>query len=787
MWINPKRWGRGGLIFIGVGLFLSAGFFLLDHLFPLPQARISAGGSAVVTARDATPLRAFADQRGVWRHPVLPGEVSPLFIEALLGYEDRWFYHHPGVNPFSLLRAFWQWLDQGRVISGGSTLTMQVARLLDPHPRTLGGKLRQIFRALQLELHHSKTEILSHYLNLAPYGGPLEGVQAASYAYLGKSAETLSHAEAALLAVLPQAPSRLRPDRHPQRAQKARDKVLDRLGKFHIWEDQTIGEAKEERVVNLPFESPMTAPLLARRLKEAARKQGRLITTIDAPLQWHLESRLSGWIEGLPPGTSGAILVIDNEALQVRAYLGSAAFENDGRFGHVDMIQAKRSPGSTLKPFLYGFALDDGLIHSESLLVDAPQSFKGYRPGNFHGGFYGPVSVGEALHKSLNIPAVDVMDRLGPKRFVARLRNGGVKLEIPGSGQPSLAVILGGVGVSLEALVGGYAALARGGMSGRVRLTEATPSQERRMLSPGAAWIIRYILAKNPRPNESVIEVDGVSPRRLAWKTGTSYGFRDAWALGVTDRLTVGVWVGRPDGTPLPGHYGAVTAAPILFDVVDGLPARLLWGDPPQKPASVSERIICWPLGTLLKPTDHQRGLCHQQRSAWILAQTAPGTLPDRLEKVWRSNPLAYWINPESGLRVDEGCSVAKREARWLAFWPLGVHPWLSGDLIQKSTLPLRDPACPVGIDHHPAPLKLTGVENGSVLRRAGEGGEDPVVTLSALGGGERLYWLVNREMKQESRAGGMFRYVFRKPGGYEITVMDEAGRYDRVQIRVAP
>ena len=795
--------GLGGVLLV---LFLIL-FPVMNQLFPLPKTEEGEQAAVLVVSQEGVPLRAFANQQGVWFYSLQPRQVSPLYLQALLGYEDRWFYQHPGINPFSILRAMWQNLQHGRAISGGSTLTMQVARLLDPHQRTIAGKLKQMFRALQLEWHYSKEEILALYLNHAPYGGTLQGVQAASFAYLAKSPDNLSHAEAALLAVLPQAPSRLRPDRHPKRAQQARDKVLDRMATWNIWTATQVAEAKQEQVASLYWQHPMTAPLLARRLRKQAKRarvnrQKRVITTtVEAGLQWNLENRLADRLGQWPAGTSAAVLVLENRELQVRAYAGSADFADQSRFGHVDMVQAWRSPGSTLKPFLYGFALEEGIVHSESLLVDALQSFKGYQPNNFHGGFHGPVSFSEALQKSLNIPAVDLLDRLGPARFVARLRQGGLRLRWPAGGGPNLAVILGGVGATLESLTVAYAALARQGLGGTMRFSNEEPVQERRMLSAGAAWIIRQTLANVPRPYGPLPLGPMDDPehsfrRRIAWKTGTSYGFRDAWAIGVSDRLTIGVWVGRPDGTPLPGHYGTVTAAPLLFEIFDGLARQRLWEHEKPPPDSVVMQEICWPLGTTV--TANQPETCHLKRKAWTLNGMVPPTFTERSPKQWQENPLTFWINPQTSLWVDASCSVPQRIKKTIALWPLALQPWLMTDIRTKSQRPKRDPSCPDSLVPQHSRLQLTGITSGTVLRRAGtvlrragtataSKNQEPIISLSALGGQGKLYWLVNGRMHHTSGLKGTFRYRFNQPGPYEITVMDQSGLYDRVVVQLLP
>jgi penicillin-binding protein 1C len=352
---------------------------VLDQLFPPPLP--PEGRGTVVVASDGTPLRTYPSPDGVWRQPVTPEQVSPLYLQALLGYEDRWFRWHPGINPLALARASVQWARNGRVVSGGSTLTMQVARIVDPPPRgeqrALRSKLRQMARALQLELRLSKNEILTIYLNHAPMGGIVEGVEMASRAYLGKPSRHLSHAEAAMLAALPQAPSRLRPDRRPEATRKARDKVLDRLHNQGRWTDAEVADARMEMIAAQPIRAQWLAPLAAERLRQRAlrsRNAGqRLQTTIDVELQSAIERMLLDRTGRLPPKVSMAVLVMDNDSLEVKAYAGSADFNDTKRAAHVDMVRGVRSPGSTLKPFLYAMALDEGLIHSESLMVDAPQ------------------------------------------------------------------------------------------------------------------------------------------------------------------------------------------------------------------------------------------------------------------------------------------------------------------------------------------------------------------------------------------------------------------------------
>lgn len=748
-----RRWQRLGL---GLAVLLSM-LWLLDRALPPPIP--SSAPASVVLAADGSPLRAWPGEDGVWRQPVQPAQVSPLYLQALLTYEDRWFAWHPGVNPVALLRAGVQWLRHGRVVSGGSTLTMQVARLIEPPPpgrrHSAGAKLRQILRALQLEWRLDKQQILTLYLNHAPMGGIVEGVEMASRAYLGKPAADLGPAEAALLAALPQAPSRLRPDRHPQAAQAARDKVLQRLASFGVWPAALVEDARIENVLVQTLRAGWIAPLAAERVRREARGHDPtaspvLRTTLDAELQREVEGLLADRVAQLPPKVSMAALVIDNDTLEVRAYAGSADFHDSARAAHVDMVRGVRSPGSALKPFLYAMALDEGLVHSESLLVDAPQSFGGYQPGNFQASFSGPVSVAEALQRSLNVPAVDLLDRLGPVHFAQRLRAGGLRLRLPAGVPPNLSLILGGGGTTLEELVGAYRALARGGLAGRPRLSREAPRIEARLMSPGAAFIVRDILEGGGRPGRPFAEGPG---RGLAWKTGTSFGFRDAWAVGVTQRHTLGVWVGRPDGTPNPGFFGANTAAPLLQDI-----AVALGGDgaaPPAAPPGVEAVSVCWPLGRRAEETAPAD--CRERRVGWALDGTVPPTLPDRLR-------------PGGPLR-SAGCATGAGAARW----PVALEPWISDDA-----------GC-TSLAADGTALRITGVEDGAVLRPApGQGAvELSLSTLGRAGADGEIVWLVDGRQRGRSRIGETWRLRLEQAGEHRVTALDQAGRHHHVVLRV--
>ena len=753
--------------------------WLADRVWPLPLPKDDL--ARVVLAEDGTPLWRFADANGVWRYPVSTDQVSANYLDALLTYEDRWFFRHPGVNPLALGRAAWQNLTGGRVLSGGSTLSMQVARLLDPHERTLTGKVRQLWRTAQLEWHLSKDQILNLYLNRAPFGGTLQGVAAASWAYLGKSPQHLTHSEAALLAVLPQAPSRLRPDRHPARAQVARDKVLRRVAEYRVWPQTAVDEALQEPLLLAPRLEPSLAPLLARRLNRP-HSPPLIRTTLDANLQRRLEDLLLGWRARLPDHTSAAIVVVETENMAVRAYLGSVDINDTRRFGHVDMISALRSPGSTLKPFLYGMAMDAGLIHSESLLQDVPRRYGDYRPGNFSMGFSGPVSASAALAMSLNLPAVQLLEAYGPKRFAADMRNGGVPLSLPALAEPNLALILGGAGSRLEDLVSGYSALARDGKSANLRLQPSDELHERRLLSPGSAWVIRRILSGQARPDRDP-RAELVQRPSLAWKTGTSYGFRDALAIGVGPRYLIGVWIGRPDGTPVPGQFGLASAAPLMLQVHDVLSnrdsQRGIVAPVQAVPGNVGVAAICWPLGQPLNKADPN---CRRQRFAWTLDHTTPPTLLAADQPLGVGLRETIWVNAQ-GLRVGAQCPGAQEQD--VALWPAPLEPWLPRVERREARLPKASTQCPPPALHSVTPLSIVGVRDGDRLRQPAASVQALRLTVSALGGDGRRWWFLNGAPLGDSAHQDSLSTTLEQRGRYELSVLDEGGQTARVGFSV--
>jgi penicillin-binding protein 1C len=558
-----------GIMLIATGV----GAVWIGSLGPAPLAERLEFSTAVVD-RDGRLLRPYATAEGRWRLPARADGVDPRYLALLIAYEDKRFHEHAGVDLIALMRATAQIVAHGHIVSGGSTLTMQVARLLEPRSeRSLAAKLRQVVRAIEIERHLTKDEVLTLYLSMAPYGGNLEGIRAATLAYFGKEPRRLTLGEAALLVALPQSPEARRPDRSVETARRARDRVLDRVAAAGIFAPTEIVQAKAEPVPAGRMPMPALAPHAADEAVAALPGRSLIRLTIDGAWQASLEALALQRARALGPDVSVAILAVDHGTGEVLARVGSAGYFDDQRAGHVDMTNALRSPGSTLKPFIYGLGFEDGLIHPETLIDDRPARYGAYAPENFDLTFQGTVAIRKALQMSLNVPAVAVLDKVGAGRFSARLRQAGGALVLPKGEVPGLAMGLGGVGVRLADLVRLYAGLARLGTT--VPLTEraemALPADggmlaqdparldAARLMDPVAAWYVGSILIGTPPP-------ENAPAGRIAFKTGTSYGYRDAWSIGFDGKRTIGVWVGRPDGAPVPGLVGRTAAAPILFD-----------------------------------------------------------------------------------------------------------------------------------------------------------------------------------------------------------------------------
>lgn len=756
-------------------------FWILDKFFPLPIDDFERRSFAqLVVDAEGRPLRAFPDSQGVWRYPVTLEEVSPLYLEALINYEDRYFYQHPGVNPVALLRASAQAVYHGEIVSGGSTLTMQVARILEPHEKSISGKIQQMFRALQLEWYYSKDEILTYYLNYAPFGGTIEGVEAASFTYLGKSSKDLTASEAAMLAVLPQAPSWNRPDLYPERAKAQRNKLLDRLADFNVWPVELIDEIKQEDVWAQYNTQPVLAPLLSRELVNRYPDRRLIKTAIDLNLQTELELSVFDYIRGKEKGLSAAVIVMDNASSMPLAYIGSADFANPDRAGYVDMTKATRSPGSTLKPFIYGMALDKGLIHSESLLFDVPQSFEGYKPKNFGENFNGAVSVSQSLARSLNMPAVQVLNELSAEYFYIQLTNAGLKLSLPESATPNLSLALGGGGANLHQLVGAFSALGNKGLATELRLDPDQPQKKLPLLSQEASWVVQNILSQIPLNNH--LSHRYFQPtKQIAYKTGTSYGSRDAWVLASNKKVTIGVWVGMPDGSFSLNNTGRTTAVPLLERILKIMPSD--WLAPIERPATVTMADICWPLGTLASLQSKEN--CHKKRSAYLIDETAPATFSDPLSSDWHNGLMKVQLDAATGKRVNNQCFDGSVHIKEVALWPKSLEPWIAKPFRSESLLPEYAENCENSVSS--SKPRIAGLDPESIIYAEPQNKKLPEVQLWAEGISGEAYWFLNgRLLPPTLEAKHRIALKNLSRGDYEVIVVDETGAFSELEFSVA-
>jgi penicillin-binding protein 1C len=627
----------------GVGL-LACTAAVLDRIFPPDLSRLTHLGSTVLD-RSGRVVALLPAPGGIWRLRTGVDDISPAFLRTLVTTEDRWFWWEPGVNPLALARAAFQDLRAGHIVSGGSSLTMQVARLLEPRPRTMRSKLIEIARAVQLTLHFSHRRILGIWLTLAPYGGNLEGARAGAMAWFGVSPRFLDASQAAMMVAIPRRPEALRPDRHADRLRRLRDRILAAEGRL----------TREAAAAAVPTRRQPMPRHAAQALAALPRRPG-IATTLDLPMQQALERMAARRAQTLPPHAAIALLIADTSG-EIRALATGGPFA-------MDLTRAIRSPGSALKPFIYALAFQDGLVGPETRVDDLPRRFGGYAPEDFDHRFSGPVTAGEALRRSLNLPAVGLLDRVGPRRFATALHDAGAVLHLPPGADPSLPLALGGEGITLRDAVGLYTALATDGRATHLRLLADAPAAHLPFVDPRAAAMVAGVITQ-PFP-------DG-GPEGVAWKTGTSWGGRDAWSIGFDRAHVAAVWVGRPDGTALARATGRDLALPMLGRIFDLLPRAPLPVLPRPAPAGDVRRAA--DALRLLFPPDSAtlRGdgavtlrAMGGQRPLTFLIDGAPlQTNPARRETDW--SPAAPGFYRITVLDADGAAAQAAIRVRWPA------------------------------------------------------------------------------------------------------------------------
>lgn len=557
-------------ILLTIGGFISIcciSLLILDKVFPPDLSRYG-DLSQELFDEQGKLLHVIQSRDDKWRLKCTLDQVDQSYLDLLLAREDQYFWSHPGVNPISLLRASYQFIKNNRIISGGSTITMQVARLLSPAPKSLKFKLIQILRAFQLELRYSKEQILEMYLTLAPYGSNLEGIRSASLAYFGKDPYCLTPSEAALLIVLPQRPRLWRRSGFAAETMQLKNNVLFFALENKLIDKATYNIAARDQLPDSKFALPRELPHLSRRLFSLNQTKQPLISTVDFKLQKQIEFMLKEASTVLPHGANIAVMVVHHPTNKVVGYIASADFYDAKRDGQVDFIQAYRSPGSTLKPFIYAMGFDRGYLRPDSFVLDDRKRFGTYMPDNFDKEFYGMVTASEALVMSLNVPVVHLLNQIGPQRFAALLEEAGTppKFLDPHT-PPGLSMALGGMGMTLEQVVTLYSAMAQGGI---VKALKYTPGDSEEtitsLMSGAAAASVTGILA------HTLVNEIGIPSKRIAVKTGTSYGHRDAWAIGYDQNHVVGIWIGKPSGESLGMGTGYTLVVPIVEKVFRFLP-----------------------------------------------------------------------------------------------------------------------------------------------------------------------------------------------------------------------
>ncbi len=775
--------------------------FAIAHLcFPLPKEKLQPLPSTIVLDRSGEWLRAFTAEDDMWRFPETSLDaISPLFQTAMLTYEDKWFYHHWGINPVSIACAAIDNFKAGRIVRGGSTITMQLARLMEPKERTLPNKFIEMFRALQLELTYSKSEILTFYFNMLPYGGNIVGSGAATRLYFNKPQSTLSLGEAALLAAIPNSPESLRPDRFPERAHEARKKVLHRMRAAGKISEERLHEALQEPIPSkrytLPFKAPHLARLLANKKMSPRTPQNssnnRIHTTINHRHQDIAEQILRERLTPLQAQgvSTGAVVVLDTKSREVLALVGSHDFFDKKSDGQVNGALALRSPGSTLKPFIYALAIDKGHITPKTLLYDVPVDYGGYTPVNYDGKFAGYVTARDALARSLNVPAVNLYANMEKNQLYGFLKHAGIS-TLNNAEDYGLSLVLGGCGINLIELTNLYAGLANMGEFAPYKYTyhtekgkthtktkHNTPNAspipaEQRLLKPETCWIVTDMLTTLKRPDfPRSFNMTSTMPK-VAWKTGTSYGHRDAWSIGYSPELTIGVWIGNFNGTGAPILSGAEAAAPILFALFTALSGekKYQWFN---KPTTLKTRRVCALTGQTLSS--------HCPTS--ITDIHIPGISAMRECQIHKT----IQIDVDTGERLCSTCCPGKKyRQEKIAVFPAAVATWLHANGYAFQKLP----------DHHEKCTRLLAGTKPIILSPS----QDTVyhirpnipleyqkirLSASVSGDTQNIFWFLNGELIFHGQAS---ETTFLTPviGRHELTCIDGVGRSTTLPLNIA-
>ncbi|UCC80884.1 MAG: penicillin-binding protein 1C [Candidatus Zixiibacteriota bacterium] len=757
-----------------VAVLLLAGILADRVLFPLPKNLLKRPDSTFVYSRNHQLMGCFISSDEYWRKPVKLDDISPLLTKSVLACEDQWFYYHPGFNIVSLTSAAVDNIKAGKIIRGGSTITMQIARMIEPKPRTLKSKIVEILRAVQLELHYSKKELLEFYFNLAPYGGNIEGVGAASFFYFGKTPLELTPAQAAFLTVLPRSPEEIRPDKDLQACLNARNRVLKVMLNKGLIDEKKYGSALTEKIAVKRTERPVTAPHLCRELALARADPGEIISSIDLDIQTACENLLNKRARRLAEKDihNASIVVLDNATGEVLALVGSIDFFNDKYSGQVNGALAARSPGSTLKPFAYALALDKGLISPKMYLEDLPVYYCGYSPQNYDDTYRAVVSVTDALQLSLNVAAVNVTARAGLKGFFDFLQKGGLSTIKGKYYDYGLPLVLGSCEVRLLDLTNLYRALANGGIYAPYSLLpNLSETSSDTLFSEGSSYIIAEILSDLARPEFPASWEFAENIPKIAWKTGTSYGRKDAWSIGFNPRYTIGVWVGNFSARPSPELIGVDAAAPILFEIFSAVTSKTegRWFS---RPENVGIRDVCCVSGLVPNP------YCKSTMEEYYL----PGISWSQRCNIHKE----ILLDKNTGNQLCRHCLKDKWcEYDTLVVWPAKIATWLgkTGSLVQN--VPAHNPDCR-GASFGDRPIINSPRDDVAYFIRENIPPDLQCIMLDAsvTSGTRRLYWFIDGYLHSTLEPGDKAFYV-PEPGDHNIVCSDDLGRSSTVTIRI--
>jgi penicillin-binding protein 1C len=769
---RKAKTGIRALIVIGIViLFYNLIFLILNLVYPLPVQKLNRPQSIAVYSEGGELLNVHISRDDFWRIQCDLDDIPVFARKTLINYEDRWFYVHPGFNPVALVRAFISNIREGKTVSGGSTITMQVARIIEPKPRTLKSKVIELFRAIQLERRYSKNEILEFYFNLAPYGGNIEGIGSASWFYFGKPPSMLSKSEILALVGLPNSPARLRPDIHPNASRNHRDKLARLMMNQGLISQEDCADIISDPVPETRIERPQNALHIGEYAKSRYGHDAQVKTTIDYRMQLMCENLLKTHVQPLMDYeiTNGAIVIIENKTRKVKAMVGSRDFFDSVTSGQVNGALAPRSPGSALKPFIYAAAIDEGLVSPKIMLNDVPVNYSGYKPVNYDRKYRGGVSMEDALKDSLNVPAVNLHYQMND-RFYRFLKDAGITtLDKPWE-HYGLPIVLGGCEVNLLELTNLYASLACGGVYQPYILTgreEYNPPKQ--IISPEASYIISEILADINRPELPNCWEYSINQTKIAWKTGTSYGNHDAWSIGYNPDFTVGIWIGNFSGKESEKLIGKEVAAPLLFDIFNLISDGSSWF---QRPESVGEREVC-SLSGMIATYDCP----HKTREFFI-----PGISPVKTCQMHKS----FIIDDQTGLLIADNSSFDENKTRRIyEIWPASIASWrkLEGypvdelpEFLSQSRkyLPGFKPIINSPMDDACFELRRgIPLEHQKILLRA-----------SVPNTVRQLYWFVDGKLLETCNPNDSVFYSPEK-GKHRIACMDNNGNAETVEIKI--